>query len=333
MWVTLLIAGSAVGLASCDSESSPVDESLLLSWSPPETSREIYVSNVPQEQTINLLDEIDYRLILPNTPLTHRLIVRGGRDIVVIGGAFKLKGYSDLVTNKAALSFQAGERSADGRIVHIEGIYFDMSDARDRDALALADQNAIFHVQNVRFENVNGDHLGLHPDAIENWGGAKEIRVSKATVITDHQGFFIAPLQPSHTDPIEYVELREIDFRRNDGVYGSYPNHKCPIYVWFVGLQPEKCETYTRGVRFKDVYATHAENCWDFGMNDVKPTTQETSGCAAVLDSSGTEMSWPTLPVEGSVKQGPPPGGEFVPFGAVGIGYKSPGYIKTQAKD
>lgn len=305
----------------------PSSEEDLLHWAAPAYTEVFHVPFLDRQQKYVLDDTKDYRIVLPDVPLTHRLDIWGGRNVVIIGGAFKLKGYSDLDNNKAALVFWHSDKyRPDTRIIHVEGVHFDMADARDRDALALNDQTAIFQVQNVRFENVNGDHDGLHPDAIENWGGAKELRIYKSTVITDHQGFFLSPIQPSHDRPMERIDLRKVDFRRNEGEYGRYPNHKCPIYLWLVNYHPGSCVTYERGAILEEIYAVHPQNCWDFGMNTAVPNTIQPEGCLASVSADSTEMYWPTLPIEGSIRQGTPIDGEFVPAGVAGVDYVSPGY-------
>lgn len=305
----------------------PGAESEKLLWPAPAFSETVQIPFIDQQQRIVLDDDIDYRIVLPDQPLTHRLDIVGGRNIVIVGGAFRLKGYTDTETNRAALAFWYNDDNRRLlRTIHVEGIHFDMTEARDRDAIALNDEFATFQIQNIRFFNVNGDHLGLHPDAIENWGGAKRVRIYKATVVTDHQGFLLSPLQPTQTRPIEHVDIRKVDFRRNAGVYGSYPNHKCPIFLWLVHYRQETCVTYNAGAYLSEVYALHPENCWDFGMNTAMPNTLQPAGCLAQVSTDSTELTWPTLSITGSVKQGTPPKGEFVPNGLAGVNYVSPGY-------
>ncbi|MBT8401192.1 MAG: hypothetical protein KJO98_12000 [Rhodothermia bacterium] len=333
----LLIAACCM-LLSCDSArpdtaiETPdveIDGDELL-WPAPAVNRTLRLKPADEQQWLYLKSDVDYEIVLPPTPVTHRLTLVGGRNIRIIGGAFKLKGYEDLSTNTAALAFwYSDDGNTQERLVHVEGLEFDMTDARDRDAIAFNDENATFQIQNVRFFNVNGDHEGLHPDAIENWGGAKEVRIFRSTVITDHQGFLLSPLQPTQTHPIEFVDIRQVDFRRNDGTYGNYPNHKCPIFLWLVYYRQKTCQTYERGGVISEVYATHPENCWDFGMNTTMPNTIQPERCLSHVSEDGTQISWPTLPLTGTVNQGPPPGGEFVPDGVAGIGYKSPGYLSA----
>jgi hypothetical protein len=55
-----------------------------------------------------------------------------------------------------------------------------------------------------------------------------------------------------------------------------------------------------------------------------------TSGCPAQLSADGLSATWPALAsqgmVSGDMRLGPPPAGDFVPDGSVGVGYVSPGY-------
>jgi hypothetical protein len=338
MLLASLTVPLVLNLTSCDSAPAPsyldqeadpktlAPDSLRLLWPAPSFDVVVNVPFKDEQQILRLDNDTDYRVVLPDKSLTHRLDIKGGRDIVIVGGAFRLKGYSDLDTNRAALAFwDEGKDHTSTRIIHVEGLLFDMTDAEDRDAIALNAESAIFQIQNVRFHNVNGDHVGLHPDAIENWGGAKEVRVFRATVITDHQGFLLTPLQPVHSHPVRRIDIRMVDFRRQDGPYGSYPNHKCPIFLWLVELFGS-CQSYPDGAFLSEVYGKHAENCWDFGMNDAVPNTLGPEGCPAAVNADRSEMSWPTLPIDGVLKQGYPPNGEFVPDGLAGLEYRSPGY-------
>ena len=61
----------------------------------------------------------------------------------------------------------------------------------------------------------------------------------------------------------------------------------------------------------------------------VWPGNPPPSGVTAAVISGG-RASWPHMStVSGYISEGTPPGGEFVPDGAVGIGYVSPGYVNA----
>jgi len=61
------------------------------------------------------------------------------------------------------------------------------------------------------------------------------------------------------------------------------------------------------------------------------------AGCLAVASADGATIAWPALSplsgglVSGDVRLGPPPGGDFVPTGSVGVGYRSSGYRWARA--
>jgi hypothetical protein len=52
------------------------------------------------------------------------------------------------------------------------------------------------------------------------------------------------------------------------------------------------------------------------------------AGCPSALSADGQSAYWPALTslITGVMQLGPPPGGDFVPAGSVGVGYVSPGY-------
>jgi hypothetical protein len=57
----------------------------------------------------------------------------------------------------------------------------------------------------------------------------------------------------------------------------------------------------------------------------VWPDTLTTFGCPAPYTNA--LANWPQLPsVSGGVRDGLPPGGDFVPAGVAGLNYVSPGY-------
>ena len=58
---------------------------------------------------------------------------------------------------------------------------------------------------------------------------------------------------------------------------------------------------------------------------------EDSKQCPARLQ--GDRVSWPYLPVNGSVTKGPPPNGSFVPPGVAGVHYSSPGYAASDAPE
>lgn len=145
---------------------------------------------------------------------------------------------------------------------------------------------AVLQVQNTRIELVQGTQTTNHADLIQNWGGPLVYRIDGLTGSTTYQGLF---LQSS-----EYGEETELcDFRRmnlrGSGAYGRY-------LIYRTGSSAKK-------IVLTDVWCQPGTN-W----------AKESGGYPAA------DATWKTI------KHGTPPAGDFVPLGACGLGYKSPGY-------
>lgn len=291
----------------------------LLKWAPPSWTTTMHVSNNGADRTISLNDNIDYKIVLDET-MTGKLKFYGGGNITIIGGAFNLQPGN----GNASLTFQDRVPGTTARTIHVEGILIDMSDAFDKDGLTFITPTADLQLQNIRITGVHGNATGDHADAIQNWGGAKKIKVFKATVTTDYQGFFL----PAETAPIDELYLEKVDFSRQDGPYMG--GNSCPNYLW-MGYNATFCDTYPGGVYLKDIYVTPPTLClkngFTFGSKDVHPSTGAPTACLAML-LTPTQLYWPSadLDITGVVKLGPPSGGQYVPESLVGLGYVSPGY-------
>ena len=279
-----------------------------LIWPPPPWSETYVVRNTGGQQAVTLDNGTDYRVLLPDEAMTAKLKVSGGRNVTIIGGAFDLQAGKGNV----ALVFYDNGNVAD-RTVHVEGVLFDMDNAA-ADAIAVAAPTAAFQIQNVRITGVHGEFGGVHGDALQNWDGARAIRVHKATVTTAYQGFFLK----TETGPIGQVHLREVDFSCQAS------EREAPYYLWLT-RNSSSCQTFPGGASLREVYAT--PGVYNFGSKDVFPNVRSPPSCPAVLNDAKTELSWPSLPIRGVVKLGPPPGGPFVPAHVAGIGYRSPGYL------
>jgi len=55
------------------------------------------------------------------------------------------------------------------------------------------------------------------------------------------------------------------------------------------------------------------------------PPATGNQACRAIV-RNGTEAVWPAAPMQGVIRLGPPPGGDFVRAGVAGTTYQSPGY-------
>jgi hypothetical protein len=243
------------------------------------------------EHVLRLRPNQDYRVRMPDTPLTGSggLVVEGGHNVVLIGGEIDIP-------------MQAGSPpSSDSRrglyligqtgTVHVEGLLIhgpDLSEGIDLDQRL----GAVVQIENVRVEDVHArDEANFsdnHPDVLQTWAGPAELRVDRLSASTDYQGFFIAPNQFGNQPPPRQVALSHVDLR------GTANQQRCYCFLlWKSGSFP-----------------ITNENVW-------------------LIPHPGDEFShtlWPSAAKWSAVREGPPPGGEFVPAGVAGVSYASPGY-------
>lgn len=296
------------------------DEPLL--WRPPVWTETVYLEEQGAQQRLVLDNDVDYRIVLPRTPITGRVDVVGGRNIVIIGGAFRPFFDSDPEVNKVSLAFWnpalLGDEPTHERIIHIEGVLFDQSESWYADAIAVADERATFVIQNVRFTGVDGTFEDAHGDAIQNWAGAKEIRVHRASIRTNYQGFMLPPMSGEQQRPIEFLHLDQVDFAENPGA----DEQNCSLYLW-VTQGESSCTSFSRGARFDEVYL--APSCSDFGVRDTYPRAADPESCSVQV--SGDRLIFDLPGFSGELREGGAEQPVFVPPGVAGIGYASPGYV------
>lgn len=174
-----------------------------LSWAPPELTDPITV--VVEGEVVSLEDDQDYRVVFPDTPVRHGVVLSGGRNVVIIGGEINIpdQGVDPGIYQRRALHI----RGQTG-VVHIEGLLMtgeDLSEGINIDA-----PEAIVQLQNIRIEHLHArdqvDFTDNHPDVIQPWGGVAELRVDRLTAQTDYQGIFLK----EDFDPIGPVTLRRV---------------------------------------------------------------------------------------------------------------------------
>ncbi|MFV1980475.1 MAG: hypothetical protein ACC655_04910 [Rhodothermia bacterium] len=298
-------------------ETGRTDELLL--YPPPPTDVTIHLANmgVPCEFTLD--NAIAYRVELPGTPMTSSLRIIGGKDVVIIGGAFDMRD----TTTSAALTFYNNDNPV-AQTIHVEGVDIEMG-AFGKDAIAFDTPGSHLQLQNIRITGVDGAFAGGHADALQNWGGALSLSVHKMTVRTNYQGFWIGEADSTLEGFIGKVHLKEVEFaRETDGI-----DENRPIYLLLTrNLEDRGCVTYPGGATLEQVYIIPDGGA--FGDKETYPNTEEPDACKAQLDTSGTYLTWPDVPgdvgINGAVEKISSPR-NIVPEGYAGVGYTSPGYI------
>jgi hypothetical protein len=316
----------------------------LLDWAPPVLHNPVTI-DLPATGTVRLdLDNSrDYIIRYPDVRRVGGLTLRGGRDIVIIGGASTLPPHAGKGLRNIQIKDKPGVM--DGRIIHIEGLDIDGSGGGEGDGIGIGAPSAIVQLENDRITGLIGHFSSTHADVIQTWGGVKQLRIDQLTGASHYNNLYLrrenSPLEPGDRSVVlnnvnlfgyvnppgwdEHTTLRAIAIGTQppnsscDGHRCGPPNPDDPVNCQVPGP-----------IVLDNVYAEPPGG----PLNEFAwPTaTMSAAGCAAVLSPDGTTMSWPALsaavggPVTGDIQLGRPPRGDFVPAGSVGVGYVSPGY-------
>lgn len=202
-----------------------------LSWSPPTLQNPTTIDVPTEPWTLVLDDGKDYRIRMPSSPVTKGMAIRGGRNVVLIGGEISIpwQGSDPSISQRRGLTLknQTG-------VVHIEGLLIhgdDLSEGIQIDA-----EDAIVQLQNVRVMNLHArdqqNFTDNHPDVIQPYGGVGELRVDGLTGETDYQGLFLA----EDLGPIGRVDLRRVNILSTDTARyllwaGDYPLSVHDVYA------------------------------------------------------------------------------------------------------
>lgn len=287
-----------------------VDAADALAWPPPRLSDPTTIE-VGQGYTDLRLDPTrDYVLVLPATDKSGGLTIEGGHNVVLIGGHISVPPAS--ASSSSASRRAIYVKGATGT-VHIEGVLLDAAAGAMWDGIDIDAPAATVQLENVRIEGVGGALSAFHGDAVQPWGGVKDLRIDRLSATSDYQGLTI----PIDRGPIERAELSEIDLT---GVGGERQGGG---HLLWLTTGTASCRTYDISLTNVYVRARPARRLW----NSVWPQVGLTKACAARVRRR--TASWPGLPtVRGHVTAGSPPGGTYVPRAEVASSYVSPGYLR-----
>lgn len=279
-------AGEAVATPVATATASASVSTTPLSWAPPTLTDPVVIDVSSSRRDLVLDPTKDYLLRMPGTPLS------------VLGG-LRVTGGRNVVLIGGEISIPAGATAVGEAnrglylkgqtgTVHVEGLA--ITGAGLGEGINL-DQRAggVVQLQNLRIDTVQGSATGHHADLLQTWAGPRKLLVDGLTGSTQYQGLFLLPLQLGTQRP-EIVDLRRVD------ITGTQTSGHL---IWR--------DTQT----------------WPLTLTDVWLAPRYPSNPTTFLSPSGTgpgTEAWP------SVRVGAPPGGQFVPSGAAGVGYVSPGY-------
>ncbi len=303
-YVLFTQAGSAV-------TPTPIPGATRLKWAPPVLVNPTTI-NLTTGATSNTLDTSrDYIINLPATKKTGYTWLTGGRNIIIRGGHVTTpSGYTS--TNERRAFYIKDNVGT----VHIEGVLIDSSGGGEHDAFAINSANSIVQLQNIRVTDLKGSYNSEHSDIIQPWGGVKELRIDRMTGSTNYQGFYFVQTQTYGI--MEKIIAQNVNFSHQTNPVQNVPRMLYMVY--------DACDYHPGSVSFTNVY--FKPNAQRPFSETTYPSTTTPSACKATL-SSGTprQLTWPSLTwMTGSVIEGDPPGGDFVPTGVAGTSYVSPGY-------
>ncbi|MDX6549310.1 MAG: hypothetical protein QOG33_2860 [Gaiellales bacterium] len=286
------------------------------------------------DDILRLDDSKDYILQMPAEKKTGALVIRGGRNVEVIGGYMSIATASSVGAGAANIVISDGVAPVDGRVVRIEGVQIDASSGVEADGIRIDAPHAVVQVVNTRITGLLGSLATTHADLIQPWGGVKELDVDGFTGASHYNSFYLRRENNPLLPPIGKVVMHDVNVYGLSNPAGSDPPET--ISAISIGTQPytpsdtqstTNCQV-AGTIQLDNFYALPASK--RPGSFVYPRDSMTTSGCPAQVSADGTSVDWPSLrassggTVTGVVRVGAPPGGDFVPLGMAGLGYVAP---------
>lgn len=240
-------------------------------------------------RNLQLRQDRDYVLHIPKPITNGGISVWGGHNVVLIGGEIDYK-------NPNARHETHGEEGdalyiqATTGTFHVEGLRITGDDHLLADGIDIGENvpGAVVQIENVRIGPCYGGFHDIHNDCVQSWAGPTTLRIDRLTGWSNYQGFFLLPFQ--HSSPTLTVSV--FDFRHVNMCCGGYAlwqeNPPVPMRIDQVWIKPQVANRWPN------------LTLWPPGSADTL---------------------WK------GVRNGDPPGGDFVPAGVAGCDYHSPGYL------
>jgi hypothetical protein len=306
-----------------------------LTWRPPACGDPTHacatyvVSNTGHHQDLRLDNARDWIVKLPGVPVVGGLDIDGGHNVIIIGGEI------DLATpctsdsspchgiNISLGSDPTGE-------VYIEGVLIRnpdpthshyTGDGIDLNAGALGNLT----LQDLRIEGVDGcdsgAYPGAHADVFQPYAaGGAVMHIDHLTGSTDYQG-----MQVSYDigSPANSADYRNVNIDVLPNTHGGCAGNSDRYAWWLTGGGGVHPDCWSFPTTLINTYAM--EPSGSLANNAVWADPANNHDCSATYRNG--MVTWPAVTaISGGIRNGMPPGGDFVPAGVAGIGYVSPGY-------
>jgi hypothetical protein len=299
-----------------------------LTWSPPACGDgshgcvDMNLDNTGSHQSLSLSSGNDYRIKLPSVPLVGGLSFSGGHNIIIVGGQINMTPGCGAGSSSSCQGLHFDKNTAGE--VFIEGVYIHGTDTSRAtgDGMDMYGQpspnNTNYTIQNVREDNLIGCEISdTHTDVIQPAGVPDaKFHIDHLTGTSNCQGLQIdADLAWSlyGKNASEYI-LKNVNLKSLSSGGNDY-------LFWLTG---DDSGCGSSPITLTNVYAQEP------GSNTLSggaawPDTDQPSACHSVY--SGGQLSFPSSPqIHGTISNGVPSGGDYVPVGVAGTSYVSPGY-------
>jgi hypothetical protein len=317
-----------------------------LTWAPPQCGDaehgcvDLYLRNTGSHQRPMLNDNADYRIHLPaSSPLVGGIAITGGRRVQIIGGEIDLP-YPCSNDGSECMGIYIVKSSPGA--VFVEGVWIHNparigrtcpGGASDRSQTCSSGDgidvntanNGVINVNTITLENIRVDGIsgcsghghGDHADVFQPYQAPDDtIRIDRMTGVTNCQGLELDPelaYSVWHTFPAS-ITVQNVNI---DLTFNPY-RQILEGYTWIL--------TYRLGCKSGPIFLNGDYS----GGPQSDPAAARVwpdpdNGVCGARYSNGA-FSWTEPAIHGTIRGAAPPGGDFVPPGAVGLDYRSPGY-------
>jgi len=293
----------------------------LPSWQPPalQSPRTIDIGSDPTQSFIDLDSSTDYLIrIGPNSDgkvVRHALRLRGGRNIVLIGGYVRRSDDTPTNSSDGARTRFPGELLTVGGhsgTAYVEGLLLDTAGNYGVDGLHVGSASGGTYVfRNIHIRGISGTTRGNHADGVQIVGSVDALLIDGMTVYSSYQGINIQP-----EFPIGLAWLRNCNSRYPDPDYRHGSANGYSFWLGDSGSNPKLKQP--AHYRFENVFVEERTHFWDESWENgsVGPPAKAPGGCR-LLAGRSDQVGFPQLQVEGYLSRGIPPGGDFCPASSI----------------
>jgi hypothetical protein len=327
-----------------------------LKWSPPVQVSPTTVSVPVGGLTQTFGATQDVILTMPGSTVTGQIACSGGRNVRIVGGRMDGSGLTEGGTvNSCVINWdrmgpidggQTGVQS-----LFVEGVDIDLSGQHDLDMFWVGGENSsataagvgaakwnrpILYLQNCRLAGALWSGGGHHPDVIQKNRPLAGVRIDKCTVTWSYQGIFLPP-QEGTVDwwqggtPFNDFDRLNLIARSDRSAYGLWMNYDtnggtafnvpAPLPNTVLGnvwIEGKAGDTLGSNLVYPRVGT---------GVTVDTPVNSNPGDIGMILAGDSLSGTWPAAArIQGTIRKGIPPGGDFCSVGVPGLSYSSPGY-------